>query len=162
MESWCEASLPLALDKEPEEVILGGDGSAGAGGASSGAGAGGPVVRGLRYRLAPLDLDSTRPLPANGKVSGRSVSTCVFTTLSTCARVLRPPCGVLAVMLCVWLADGGGGRDREGCVAQGALRGRACSPSEGGPVCCCCMTAQCNVGTSGVPARMGSLRPDQR
>ncbi|GLC39562.1 hypothetical protein PLESTB_001626800 [Pleodorina starrii] len=72
-ESWYDFSMEVDDSRPPEpvEVAAANAGAAAAAAAgTSGGGGGGAVVaavHGLRYRLRPLDVDSTRPLPANGK-----------------------------------------------------------------------------------------------
>lgn len=58
-EPWCSFILDIDTDKPPEAVELGGELKNGK-----------PTLalKGLRYRLRALDIDSTRPLPTNGKV----------------------------------------------------------------------------------------------
>ncbi len=75
-EPWYDFVMEVDDSRPPEHVEVA---AANAGAASSsskaGSGSGGSgsaqaaaVVHGLRYRLKALDFDSTRPLPANGKV----------------------------------------------------------------------------------------------
>ncbi|KAG2497473.1 hypothetical protein HYH03_004627 [Edaphochlamys debaryana] len=58
-ESWYDFSMDVDEQRPPEPVEV-----ADASFSGSGLGA---AVQGLRYRLRPLDFESTRPLPANGK-----------------------------------------------------------------------------------------------
>lgn len=92
-ESWSEVELALDGSRPPEPVEL-------AGGDSGG---GGEVLHGLRYRLAPLDVESTRPLPADGKVRAAPRRAAPYTARH-CAPLLKPaccrPCCKLSVLQC--------------------------------------------------------------
>jgi hypothetical protein len=63
-EPWCDYHFQVVSDRDPEPVELGGEGSGKEGGAIKGD----VVLRGLRYRLDPIDVGVTRPLPFSGKV----------------------------------------------------------------------------------------------
>ncbi|KAG2431018.1 hypothetical protein HYH02_013547 [Chlamydomonas schloesseri] len=76
-ESWYDFAMAIDDSRPPEPVEVAATGSAAAAaastsGSSSGSSSQAPAaVHGLRYRLKPLELDDTRPLPANGKASVR-------------------------------------------------------------------------------------------
>eukprot|EP00877_Chromochloris_zofingiensis_P004789 jgi/Chrzof1/14310/Cz08g32160.t1 len=55
-EPWCSFTCSISTDKPPEPVTITSDGDQGS------------VVQGNRYRLQPMTIDDTRPLPSNGKV----------------------------------------------------------------------------------------------
>ncbi|GIL46757.1 hypothetical protein Vafri_3666 [Volvox africanus] len=57
-EPWYDFTMDVDDAKPPEDVEVA---AANAGGGAAAA------VQGMRYRLRPLDVDTTRPLPANGK-----------------------------------------------------------------------------------------------
>ncbi|GFR49693.1 hypothetical protein Agub_g11843 [Astrephomene gubernaculifera] len=66
-ESWYDFSMQVDDSRPPEQVEV----AAAAGGGSSSnnnkGSSSAAAVQGLRYRLRPMDVESTRPLPANGK-----------------------------------------------------------------------------------------------
>ncbi|KAG2424422.1 hypothetical protein HXX76_014475 [Chlamydomonas incerta] len=65
-ESWYDFAMAVDDSRPPEPVEV-----AAPGGAASSSGQAPAAVQGLRYRLKPLELDDTRPLPAHGKASVR-------------------------------------------------------------------------------------------
>jgi hypothetical protein len=96
-EHWCEFSATLDASKAAEPVSISSEQAAAAAaaaagskpskaansssssssnGGSKGAGAATPAVCGKRYRLAGMEIDSTRALPTKGKVGCLAVSSC--------------------------------------------------------------------------------------
>ncbi|PNW79580.1 hypothetical protein CHLRE_08g358751v5 [Chlamydomonas reinhardtii] len=71
-ESWYDFAMALDDSRPPEPVEVAAPAGSSGSSSSSGSSKTAPVaVQGLRYRLKPLELDDTRPLPANGKASVR-------------------------------------------------------------------------------------------
>lgn len=93
-EPWSEVELQLDSSRPAEAVELAAE-SAGSSGSGSG-NDGGQVLHGLRYRLMPLDVDSSRPLPADGKV-------CAYMHLhitALCVHGLRMHCSLIHLHTC--------------------------------------------------------------
>lgn len=138
-ERWCEFDAPLDGGKQPEGVVVRGEG--------------GGEARGLRHRLAAVGEDTTRPLPCDGKVreggcrgNPACLRSCLLAQHGACLGVVISPSLCVthfATSLYAYVSDCGalprpqGGGVAAAAERRAALAGRhPCGPvADSGAAC---------------------------